>query len=267
MIPDPMGNPREVAAPQQTSTLRLPVPSTSPICTRVMMGLLVALWLATTVYGLLLGAGWNGSQNTIVLVMMGAKANALIIAGQYWRLLTANFLHAGILHLGFNLYALLAFGTETERRFGHARFLALYLLAGLGGSVLSFIGNDAVAVGASGAIFGLLGAMIVYFLTYRGELGAYGSQRLRSLLMVAGLNLFLGLSSSGIDNLGHIGGLLVGLVLGWAFCPRYEVAQARPGAMPVLADRYEPARAVAVAALVLAALAALVLWGVRRGGG
>ena len=152
-----------------------------------------------------------------------------------------------------------------ERRYGHARFLALYLLAGLGGSVLSFVGNDAIAAGASGAIFGLLGAMIVFFLTYRKELGSYGRQRLRSLLLVAGFNLVMGLSMPGIDNLGHVGGLLVGLALGWAFCPRYQVAPAQPGSMPRLEDRYEPARGVALAALVLALLAALVLWRARGG--
>jgi len=245
--------------------MQLPVPNTRPLCTRVMIGLLAMVWLATVVVGLLAGYGLNGSRSIPVLVHMGAKVNTLIIAGEYWRLFTANFLHIGILHLGFNTYALLILGTDMERRFGHARFLALYLIAGLGGAVLSFVGNDAISAGASGAIFGLLGAMIAFLLTYRSEFGRYGQQRLRSLLLVAGFNLVMGLSMPGIDNLGHIGGLLVGLMLGWAYCPRYEVGQLQPGAIPRIEDRYEPARGVALTALILALLAALVLWRVSGG--
>lgn len=262
---DPVSVPPDSTPQPRPAVVRLPVPTTQPLCTRAMMGLLVLIWLATTALGFLAGYGFSGSQAIPVLVKMGAKVNTLIIAGEYWRLFTANFLHIGILHLGFNTYALLIFGTDMERRYGHARFLALYLIAGLGGSVLSFIGNEAISAGASGAIFGLLGAMIMFFLTYRNELGSYGRQRLRSLLLVAGFNLVMGLSIPGIDNLGHIGGLLVGIALGWAYCPRYEVKPTQPGALPRLEDRYEPSRGVAITALVLALLAALVLLRVQSG--
>ena len=254
----------EAGLPPRPSTVRLPVPTSKPLCTYAMAGLLVLIWLATTVVGLLAGYGLNGSQMTSVLVAMGAKVNALIAAGQYWRLLTANFLHIGIVHLGFNTYALLIFGTDMERRYGHGRFLVLYLLAGLGGSVLSFLGNDAIAAGASGAIFGLLGAMIAYLLTYRSEFGSYGRRRLSSLLLVAAYNLVMGFAMPGIDNLGHIGGLIVGLALGWAYCPRYAV-EAAYGVMPQLRDRYSPTRALAVSCLVLIVLIVLVWWRVRSG--
>jgi len=246
-------------------TVRLPVPATRPLCTYVMVALLVLVWLATTVVGLLAGFGLNGSQSIPVLVAMGAKVNELIVRGQYWRLLTANFLHIGLLHLGFNTYALLLFGTDMERRFGHGRFLALYLLSGLGGIVLSLVGNEAISAGASGAVFGLLGAMIAYFVTYRSEFGGYGQRRLSSLLLVAGYNLVMGFVMPGIDNLGHIGGLLVGLALGWAYCPRY-VVEANYGVMPRLRDRFSPVRAVALSLLTLVVLAVLVSWRIRGGG-
>ncbi|MEN6480088.1 MAG: rhomboid family intramembrane serine protease [Anaerolineales bacterium] len=244
--------------------VRLPVPTYKPICTQVMAVVLVLVWVATTVVGFLAGLGFWGSQDTRVLVAMGAKVNELIMAGQYWRLLTANFLHIGIIHLGFNTYALLVLGTDMESRYGHGRFLALYLFAGLGGSVLSFMGNEAVAAGASGAIFGLLGAMIVYFLTYRDEFGSYGRQRLSSLVLVAAYNLLMGSVMPGIDNHGHIGGLLVGLILGWAYCPRYAV-EAAYGVLPQLRDRYSRTRALVMTALVLAALALMVALRVRGG--
>ncbi|MGI6376622.1 MAG: rhomboid family intramembrane serine protease [Anaerolineae bacterium] len=247
------------------AVVRLPVPSTRPLCTYVMAALLVLVWLATTVVGLLAGLGLNGSQSIPVLVAMGAKVNELIVQGQYWRLLTANFLHIGLLHLGFNTYALLLFGTDMERRFGHGRFLVLYLVSGLGGSVLSFVGNEAIAAGASGAVFGLLGAMIAYFLSYRSEFGSYGQRRLSSLLLVAGYNLVMGFVMPGIDNLGHIGGLLVGLALGWAYCPRY-VVEANYGTMPRLRDRFSPIRALVLTLLTLLVLAAVVLWRGRGGG-
>ncbi len=238
--------------------VRLPVPSVRPTATRIMAVILVLVWLATTAVGYLYGLGLNGSQNSAILVLMGAKYNPLIAAGQYWRLFTANFLHIGIVHLGFNTYALLLLGADMEQRFGHGRFLALYLLAGLGGSVLSFLGNDALSAGASGAIFGLVGAMITFFLTYRDQFGHYGQRRLSSLLMVAGYNLVMGFVMPGIDNLGHIGGLLVGLALGWAYCPRYEVMRDGPLSMPRLADRYSPLRGLVVSLLLMALLVALV---------
>jgi rhomboid protease GluP len=194
---------------------RLAVPRGRPLWTFVLVAVNGLVFVAMTMAG--------GSESVAVLVRFGAKYNPLIVAGQYWRLLTANFLHIGLLHLAFNCYALFAFGVDVEGRFGRARFLTLYLLCGLSGSILSFVGNDALSAGASGAIFGLVGAIIVYYFTYRQEFGHAGRRQLMNLLMVAAFNLIWGFTGSGIDNLGHIGGLLGGLALGWAFCPRYRV--------------------------------------------
>lgn len=212
---DPGAAPSPAARVGETQTLRLAVPRQRPLWTYIFLALNGLVFVAMTAAG--------GSEQLVVLVLFGAKVNPLIVAGQYWRLLTANFIHIGLLHLIFNSYALFVFGADVEGRFGRARFVVLYLLCGLSGSVLSFLGNDALSAGASGAIFGLVGAIIVYYFTYRQEFGRTGRRQLMNLILVAAYNLIWGLLGVGIDNWGHIGGLLGGLALGWAFCPRYRV--------------------------------------------
>ncbi len=98
-----------------------------------------------------------------VLIDVGAKVNEAIAIGQTWRLFTAMFIHIGVFHLLVNLYALYALGPLVEGYFGHARFLAIYLVGGLFGSLASYAFSDAVSAGASGAIFGLAGAITVFF--------------------------------------------------------------------------------------------------------
>lgn len=243
----------EPVAPSPTT--RVPLPVHRPLWTPVLLAINVLVWLTMSLLG--------GTENPAVLVLFGAKYNPLIAAGQYWRLITANFIHIGLMHLLFNTYALFSFGTAVERRFGRSRFLVLYLLSGLTGSVLSFLGNRALAAGASGAIFGLLGATIVYFATYRQEFGQGGRRQLTNLLLVAGYNLAWGFIAPGIDNLGHIGGLLAGLALGWALCPRYHLVYADVPVSYRLIDRYQRMRAWFVSAVVVAVIVALTSWGVH----
>ena len=184
-----------------------------PLFTYVLLAANVLVFLAMTVAG--------GSTDTEVLVRFGAKVNELVADGEVWRLLTAMFLHIGLMHLAFNSYALFIEGIEVERLYGRARFLVVYLLAGLWGSLFSFALGKGISAGASGAIFGLFGALIAYFVRHRDMFGAFGRQRLFSLLGVVGVNLFLGFSNPGIDNLAHLGGLLSGAVLGWGLAPDY----------------------------------------------
>ena len=250
----------QVEAPSAGYAVRVPLPRHQPLWTFLFLGVNVLVWLAMTALG--------GSENTAVLVWFGAKYNPLIVQGQYWRLLTACFVHIGIMHLAFNSYALFSFGLEVERRFGRGRFLALYILSGLAGSVLSFVGSTRLSAGASGAIFGLVGAMVAYFATYREEFGQLGKRQLRSVLLVAGYNLIWGFITPGIDNLGHIGGLLGGLALGWAYCPRYQlIYSALSGSSYTLMDRFPRARAWAVSLGLAGLLVALTYVGVRAQGG
>jgi rhomboid protease GluP len=198
---------------QPPSPRRLALPLARPLFTYVLLAANVLVFLAMTVAG--------GSTDTDVLIRFGAKVNALIAEGQVWRLLTSMFLHIGVMHLAFNSYALFIEGIEVERLYGRARFLIIYLLAGLWGSLFSFALGKGISAGASGAIFGLFGALIAYFVRHRDVFGAFGRQRLFSLLGVVGVNLFLGFSNAGIDNLAHLGGLLSGAALGWGLAPDY----------------------------------------------
>jgi rhomboid protease GluP len=233
----------------------------------VLLGANVLVWLAMTAFGLAKGLGLSGSENGLVLLMFGAKYGPAVAAGQYWRLLTACFLHIGPLHLVFNSWALFTFGQQIERRYGAWRFVALYVLAGVAGNVLSFLGSDSLSAGASGAIFGLIGAAIAYFGAYREQFGQWGRRQLTNVLIVAGYNLVFGFTLGGIDNLGHIGGLVAGLALGWAYCPRYELAEPSTlGAPPSLADAYPIRRAWVVTAGLIAVLVALTVLGVRANG-
>ena len=155
----------------------------------------------------------GGSNQTSVLIRMGAKYNPRLWMGEYWRLLTPLFLHAGWEHFLFNSFALFQLGSLVERFFGEGRFFWIYFGAGLLGTVASVLFQpDTVSVGASGAIFGLLGALI-YFSIRRPQVakGLFG----RSLWVMLGLNLVLGFVLPGIDYMGHIGGLIGGLL--WAY--------------------------------------------------
>ncbi len=242
------------APPSSEVTVRVPLPLHRPLWTWVILAINGLVWLAMTALG--------GSDNPNVLIFFGAKYNPLIVAGQYWRLLTACFLHIGLLHLLFNSYALFSFGIEMERHFGRSRFLVLYLLSGVAGSVLSFLGSDSLSAGASGAIFGLIGAMITYFAVYRTEFGQWGRRQLLNILFVAGVNLVWGFTAPGIDYWGHIGGLAAGLVLGWAFCPRYRLSRTPfPGAPVEIQDRYSRPRAWLVSLGVALLLVVLTGWG------
>jgi len=148
------------------------------------------------------------------LVHLGALQPFLIAHGQYWRLFTAMFLHAGILHIGFNAYALWLFGTMIERDFGTGKFVAIYFVTGFLASVASYTFGpvSSVGVGASGAIFGVFGAFIAY--NYRRRHLALASANLRWALMLIALNAFLALSFGTIDWRAHVGGLVAGVAAG-----------------------------------------------------
>jgi membrane associated rhomboid family serine protease len=134
-----------------------------------------------------------------------------VVDGEYYRLLTAAFLHAGVFHILLNMFALAQLGPVLEHALGRVRFIALYLLSALGGSVLSYLLSppNTLGVGASGAIFGLFGAYYVVVRRLGGET--------RSILVLLAVNLVITFSIPIIDWRAHLGGLVVGLVLASAF--------------------------------------------------
>ena len=173
------------------------------------------IWAATELAG--------GSADPDVLLRFGAMYGPFIANGEYWRLFTAMFLHVGLTHLAVNSFALFIFGVQVERLFGHYRFAAIYMLAGLSGSVASFAFNSiGIAAGASGAIFGVLGALVAFFVVRRNMMGEIGRQTLTGLLVLVAINLFFGLATPGIDNFAHMGGFIAGFGLGIAFAPQYR---------------------------------------------
>jgi rhomboid protease GluP len=169
-------------------------------------------------------------------------------------------LHASVPHILFNMYALVAFGSGLERHFGHTRFLLLYMLGGFTGNVLSFLLSDGSSVGASTAVFGLVGAEGVFLFQNRGLLGNQFGRAIGNVLFIVAVNLMLGLTP-GIDNSGHVGGLLGGLVFTWFAGPVWEVRHGEIGEGLVLADKRVPREVLTGAAVVILIFGALAVWG------
>ncbi|MFD2637442.1 rhomboid family intramembrane serine protease [Piscibacillus salipiscarius] len=151
----------------------------------------------------------GGSTNVENLVKWGAKFNPFIAQGEYWRIITSMFLHIGLIHLLMNMIALYYLGEVTEKIYGTKRFLVIYFIAGIFGSIASFATNDSVSAGASGAIFGLFGALLFFGMHYRD---IFFKTMGVNLMVVIGINIVFGLSVPQIDNGAHIGGLVGGFI-------------------------------------------------------
>jgi rhomboid protease GluP len=171
--------------------------------TYIIMGLCVLMFLLTYILG-------NGSEDIYTLLLFGANNLALVKAGQIYRLVACAFLHAGILHLLVNMYSLYIIGPQVESYIGKWKFLAIYLVSAISGSLMSLVFGTSVSVGASGAIFGLLGSLLYFGYHYR----LYLSNALKTqIIPIIVLNLFIGFMSTNIDNGAHIGGLVGGYLV------------------------------------------------------
>lgn len=236
------------APPLEAQPAPVRVPAVSPLVTYSL--------LVTTVLVFFAQLASVSTLGTDLPAALGMKINEQIALGEFWRLITPMFLHSSgsILHIGFNMYALHIFGPSLERHFGHLRFLALYFVAGFAGNVASMIFSPHPSLGSSTAIFGLLGAQGVFLYHNREVLGGFGRRALNSILMIALINLFIGLSP-GIDNWGHMGGLLGGTLFAWFGGP----ILALEGIFPNLSvqDRRET-REVFLTGLMVAAIFALL---------
>lgn len=147
----------------------------------------------------------------VVLIKAGANFRQLVQTGQYYRLITSAFLHANLLHILFNMYSLNILGSTVEVITTKYRYLLIYFGAALGSGIASYLFSGGFSVGASGAIFGLLGVLIGWAYTRRDM---FRRGALVNMLFIAALNLSWGFrTGSGIDNFAHIGGLVTGLVL------------------------------------------------------
>ena len=223
--PPPPPRPPAPEQPRRQITLRIPIVQPSLTLALIAINLLVFL------------AGFISPEIGETLFVRGAsRAFEVLRGGEYYRLFTAMFLHAGLAHIFFNMYALYILGTQLEPVFGHVRFGLIYLFGGLAGSVLSVVMGladlrGAASVGASGAVFAIFGAEMIYLYRHREIMGERGRAQFRSLLWLLGLNFMVGIATSfggsrvRIDNWAHLGGLLGGLALTWVIGPRYHVTQ------------------------------------------
>lgn len=182
---------------------------------------LVSWTLAAANLGMFLAGELLGARGTrSALIFLGAKVGQLIDQGEYWRLLSAAFLHVNLTHLVFNCLALLTFGRLAEVVYGHSRYLAIYLVAGIAGTTASYAFTRGLSVGASGALFGIAAALVVFYARNRKTAGQAGRNQLTGYLVLLGVNFGLGYAQPGIDVWGHFGGMVAGGVLGFVLAPR-----------------------------------------------
>lgn len=191
--------------------------------TTALLGIIGVVFLFEMLHG--------GADNEAVLIDMGAIMPNIRESGEYWRLFTAMFLHAGWLHWATNTWALYQLGTLYEVLFGTPRFVVTYFVSGLCASMASLIFSHDVAVGASGAIFGILGAFIFSLLRspqYRHQ--RWTRSLVSQIVFWIVVNIIIGLSVKFIDNAAHLGGLVAGLLLG--LLP-HRVPPPSPGGMVI----------------------------------
>jgi rhomboid protease GluP len=191
------------------STL-LQVTPNAPITPALIVANAIMFVIATALGGGLL------VSDPAVMIRLGTDYTPLTLGGQWWRLLTSTFLHFGLLHIALNMWALYVNGLVAERIFGSVRYLVIYLVAGLTGSVSSLLWHPIVnGAGASGAIFGVLGSLLAFFLLRKGGLPASVAKAQRTSAGVFVVySLLNGVRYGGIDNAAHLGGLVGGFVMG-----------------------------------------------------
>ena len=163
------------------------------ICTYIIMAICILIYLAT-------------STNSYLLQMLANNVN-LVKAGEYYRIITAAFVHANLIHLVCNMYSLYIIGKQVETYLGRFKFTVIYLISAILGSLMSITFNPGYSVGASGAIFGLMGSLVYFGYHYRLYLSSVIRSQIIPLIVI---NLAIGFMSSGIDNYAHIGGLIGG---------------------------------------------------------
>jgi rhomboid protease GluP len=258
--PDPFDPGQDKPQPDQPAReVQLSGPVTVPTVTYTILAITVIVYMLQLASLGLFGAPMRGMD---WLELYGARINEAIRAGQVWRFFTPALLHGSPPHIIFNMYALLSFGSGLERQFGHARFLALYLLTAFSGNVLSFFfaNDNGFSVGASTAIFGLVAAEGVFLYQNRVLFGSQFGRAIGNIIFVVVINLFFGLAASGIDNWGHIGGLLGGLIFTWFAGPLLQVEGIYPDLK--LIDGREWRDVMVGAATVILIFGGLAVWGI-----
>lgn len=192
-----------------------------PWLTYSLIGLNAVIWLLT----LSMGAGF-ATAGADKLLVWGGNAASEVQRGEWWRLVSATFLHSGFMHVTMNMIGLAAAGITVERIYGHRLFALIYFGSGLSGSALSlhFAAQNAVSVGASGAVFGVTGALLVAVFQHRDKLPkTFSKQTISGLSFFILYSLMQGFAKQGIDNAAHVGGLLGGCLLAFLLPERFDM--------------------------------------------
>jgi len=172
--------------------------------TNILIAINILMFIGTYILG-------AGSEDSATLLIFGANYSELVKIGQVWRLITCAFIHIGIFHLFFNMLALRQVGEEVEKFYGSKKFLIIYFISALIGSLASCVFNPGyISAGASGAIFGLFGALLYFGTQYRATLDGILKSPIMSVILI---NLLIGFAIPGIDVISHIGGLIGGFMM------------------------------------------------------
>lgn len=223
---------------------------------RALMEATPRVWITTLITAVnvaifvwMVAKGVSAMDPTVEQLMeWGANYGPYTVHGEWWRLMTCAFVHIGLFHIALNMWCLWDAGHLAERLFGNEAFFTLYLLSALGGSIGSILWNPlVVSAGASGAVFGVYGGLLAFFVTRRGTIpkGVFNAL-VKSTIGFVGYNVIYGFMQSGIDNAAHLGGLAIGFAVG--------VCLSRP--IPLLPNFSSPmryARTTVVATLMVAA--------------
>ena len=240
--------------PPPPQSVRVPMPQSAPYVTYSIIAVTVLFYILQLLSESTLG--------TDILVIYGARINEAILEGELWRFLTPALLHGSLPHIAFNMYALLSFGTSLERYFGHGRFFLLYIVSAFAGNVASFLFSPGYSVGASTAIFGLLGAEAIFLIQNRKVFPGQFRSAIGNIIFIAAINLFIIGSLPGIDNWGHIGGLIGGLMFTSFAGPLWEIEGVYPTYRAV--DKRSFRGVMIGAAMVILIFGALAMWGMMR---
>jgi rhomboid protease GluP len=191
--------------------------------TYTIIGINIVMYIISAIY--------SGSLDDLPLdklLDLGAMNGLLVVLkGEWYRVFVAMFLHGGLMHIAMNMFSLYIVGRVVETYFSKISYLILYFSSGLFGAMLSlYMHPNSVGVGASGAIFGVFGAIIGFFLYHKNRLGTQSNEVLKEFVVILVLNLVLGISISSIDLSAHIGGLFVGIIGGYVISryPKYNLA-------------------------------------------
>lgn len=217
----PYSTGQQVPPPAQ-GPVSVRLPARKPMITYVIIGVTVAVYLLQMLSTSLSQGGVDWP------FLLGGKINEFILRGELWRLLTPALLHGNLLHIAFNMYALFSLGSSLERYYGHGRFLLLYGIGAFCGNALSFLLSPNPSLGASTAVFGLVAAEGVFIYKNRNLFGARARAMLTNLALIVAVNLMIGLQP-GIDNWGHLGGLIGGAAFAWMAGPLLQLQQTYTG--------------------------------------